>query len=40
MSTVDLAVIGGSGLYKFPGLENTERRSIDTPYMSLPYRDT
>ncbi|HEY0198903.1 MAG TPA: S-methyl-5'-thioinosine phosphorylase [Rhodanobacter sp.] len=31
-TTVDLAVIGGSGLYKFPGLENTERRRVDTPY--------
>ncbi|WP_158884351.1 S-methyl-5'-thioinosine phosphorylase [Rhodanobacter sp. L36] len=31
---IDLAVIGGSGLYKFPGLENTERCSIDTPYGS------
>lgn len=32
MSTIDLAVIGGSGLYKFPGLENTTRHSVDTPY--------
>jgi 5'-methylthioinosine phosphorylase len=31
-TSVDLAVIGGSGLYTFPGLENAERRSIDTPY--------
>ena len=30
--TIDLAVIGGSGLYSFPGLENTERHSVDTPY--------
>ncbi|HEY8289730.1 MAG TPA: S-methyl-5'-thioinosine phosphorylase [Acetobacteraceae bacterium] len=29
---IDLAVIGGSGLYKFPGLENTTRHSVDTPY--------
>ena len=29
---IDLAVIGGSGLYKFPGLENTERHAVDTPY--------
>jgi 5'-methylthioinosine phosphorylase len=29
---IDLAVIGGSGLYQFPGLENTERRRVDTPY--------
>jgi 5'-methylthioinosine phosphorylase len=29
---IDLAVIGGSGLYKFPGLENAERRTVDTPY--------
>jgi 5'-methylthioinosine phosphorylase len=31
-SSLDLAVIGGSGLYKFPGLENTSRQSVDTPY--------
>jgi 5'-methylthioinosine phosphorylase len=31
-STVDLAVIGGSGLYAFPGLENVVRRALDTPY--------
>jgi len=29
---IDLAVIGGSGLYNFPGLENISRRSVDTPY--------
>ena len=28
----DLAVIGGSGLYAFPGLENAERRAVDTPF--------
>ncbi|MBB5357412.1 5'-methylthioinosine phosphorylase [Rhodanobacter sp. ANJX3] len=32
MSNIDLAVIGGSGLYKFPGLENTVRHAVDTPY--------
>ncbi|MGH8160031.1 MAG: S-methyl-5'-thioinosine phosphorylase [Rhodanobacter sp.] len=32
MSMIDLAVIGGSGLYKFPGLENTARHTVDTPY--------
>lgn len=31
-SSIDLAVIGGSGLYQFPGLENTSRQSVDTPY--------
>jgi 5'-methylthioinosine phosphorylase len=31
-ANIDLAVIGGSGLYNFPGLENTARRSQDTPY--------
>jgi 5'-methylthioinosine phosphorylase len=31
-ATIDLAIIGGSGLYKFPGLENVERRTVDTPY--------
>ncbi|WP_424683704.1 S-methyl-5'-thioinosine phosphorylase [Frateuria sp. YIM B11624] len=30
--TIDLAVIGGSGLYQFPGLENASRRAMDTPY--------
>jgi 5'-methylthioinosine phosphorylase len=29
---INLAVIGGSGLYNFPGLENAERRTVDTPY--------
>jgi 5'-methylthioinosine phosphorylase len=32
MSAIDLAVIGGSGLYNFPGLENAARHSLDTPY--------
>ena len=27
-----LAVIGGTGLYRFPGLECVERRPVDTPY--------
>ena len=27
-----LAIIGGSGLYDFPALENVERIEIDTPY--------
>jgi 5'-methylthioinosine phosphorylase len=30
--TLDLAVIGGSGLYQFPGLENVSRRALETPY--------
>jgi 5'-methylthioinosine phosphorylase len=30
--TIDLAVIGGSGLYRFPGLENIARHAVDTPY--------
>lgn len=30
--TIDLAVIGGSGLYRFPGLENVSRRALETPY--------
>lgn len=29
---IDLAVIGGSGLYRFPGLEDATRHSVDTPY--------
>ena len=28
----DLALIGGTGLYKFPGLEGAERHAVDTPY--------
>ena len=32
MSTIDLAVIGGSGLYNFPGLENPARHRVETPY--------
>ncbi|WP_426689075.1 S-methyl-5'-thioinosine phosphorylase [Rhodanobacter ginsengiterrae] len=30
--SIDLAVIGGSGLYNFPGLEDTARHRVDTPY--------
>jgi 5'-methylthioinosine phosphorylase len=29
---IDLAVIGGSGLYGFPGLQNASRHAVDTPY--------
>ncbi len=29
---IDLAVIGGSGLYNFDGLEDAARHSVDTPY--------
>jgi len=29
---IDLAVIGGSGLYQFPGLENATRHALDTPF--------
>ena len=29
---IDLALIGGTGLYKFPGLEDAERHAVDTPY--------
>jgi 5'-methylthioinosine phosphorylase len=32
MSTLDLAVIGGSGLYKFPGLEDAQRHAVQTPF--------
>ncbi|HEV2538221.1 MAG TPA: S-methyl-5'-thioinosine phosphorylase [Frateuria sp.] len=31
-ANIDLAVIGGSGLYRFPGLENVSRRALETPY--------
>ena len=30
--SLDLAIIGGTGLYKFPGLEKVERRAIATPF--------
>ncbi|WP_266158760.1 S-methyl-5'-thioinosine phosphorylase [Dyella silvatica] len=30
--SIDLAVIGGSGLYQFPGLENAARHTVNTPY--------
>jgi 5'-methylthioinosine phosphorylase len=29
---IELALIGGTGLYKFPGLEGAERHAVDTPY--------
>ena len=29
---ISLAIIGGSGLYAMPGLENTEERTISTPF--------
>ncbi len=32
MSTIELAVIGGTGLYNFPGLQNVQKHSVDTPY--------
>ena len=32
MSHLDLALIGGTGLYQFPGLENATKHSVDTPY--------
>jgi 5'-methylthioinosine phosphorylase len=34
MRHIELAVIGGTGLYKFPGLEQVERHAVDTPYGS------
>jgi 5'-methylthioinosine phosphorylase len=30
--SLDLAIVGGTGLYKFPGLENVERRAVATPF--------
>jgi 5'-methylthioinosine phosphorylase len=30
--SIDLAVVGGTGLYRFPGIEDIERRAVDTPY--------
>ena len=29
---VTLAIIGGSGLYNMPGLQNTQEREVDTPF--------
>ena len=29
---IDLAIIGGSGLYQFAGLEEIERHALDTPF--------
>lgn len=29
---IDLAIIGGSGLYKFEGLSDIERHALDTPF--------
>jgi 5'-methylthioinosine phosphorylase len=29
---IEFAVIGGTGLYNFPGLQNVEKRTLDTPY--------
>lgn len=29
---LDLAIIGGTGLYQFPGLEKVERVTVDTPF--------
>ena len=31
-TSIDLAVIGGSGLYRFAGLQHAARRTIDTPF--------
>jgi 5'-methylthioinosine phosphorylase len=30
--SIELAVIGGTGLYKFPGLDDIERHHVETPY--------
>jgi 5'-methylthioinosine phosphorylase len=30
--SIDLAVIGGTGLYRFPGLENDQQYTLETPY--------
>ena len=34
MSPLDLAIVGGTGLYKFPGLENVARHEVATPFGS------
>ena len=30
--SLDLAIVGGTGLYNFPGLQNVEKRSVETPF--------
>ena len=30
--SIDLALIGGTGLYRFPGLENVSESALDTPW--------
>ena len=37
MHGIDLALIGGTGLYRLPGFEQVERHAVDTPYG--PYAD-
>jgi len=37
--SIELAVIGGTGLYRFAGLEDIERHHVDTPY-GKPSGDT
>ena len=32
MSQIELAIIGGSGLYKMEGLTDIEEMSVDTPF--------
>ncbi|MEO5559390.1 MAG: S-methyl-5'-thioinosine phosphorylase [Dokdonella sp.] len=32
MHGIDLALIGGTGLYRLPGFEQVERHAVDTPY--------
>lgn len=32
MHGIDLALIGGTGLYRLPGFEQVERHALDTPY--------
>ena len=31
-AAIELALIGGTGLYRFPGLEDVERHAVDTPF--------
>jgi len=31
-ASLDLAIVGGTGLYKFPGLQNVERHEVATPF--------
>ena len=33
----DIGIIGGSGLYEIPGLEEMEEIWVDTPFVTVSY---